>query len=179
MLVFNALSSLLEWVGVLRVCGNCQYRMCGEGVNRTCSVVGGGYTRHLDTPHARPLFFQDRLHVSISHLRGSAWIGPGMDADVAVEVAEGRGVSSWCYGVWWSIGTEVIISSGEDQISMEAPHDIVQKKVTMHFKFERMEKNVVYLRKWYDTMDWRVAVNQCLLKLNKVSSLNKNVMFWT
>ena len=116
-------------------------------------------------------FFQDRLHVSISHLRGSAWIGPGMDADVAVEVAEGRGVSSWCYGVWWSIGTEVIISSDEDQISMEAPHDIVQKEVTMHFKFERMEKNVVYLRKWYDTMDWRVTVNQCLLKLNKVQGI--------
>ena len=77
-----------------------------------------------------------------------------MDAEVAVEVAEGRGVSSWCYGVWWSIGTEFIISFNENQISMEAPHDIVQKEVNMHFKFERMEKNVVYLRKWYDTMDW-------------------------
>ena len=61
MLVFNALSSLLEWVGVLRVCGNCQYRMCGEGVNRTCSVVGGGYTHHLDTPHARPLIFSGSI----------------------------------------------------------------------------------------------------------------------
>ena len=39
------------------------------------------------------------------------------------------------------------LSCDEDQISMEAPHDIVQKEVTMHFKFERMEKNVVYLRK--------------------------------
>jgi hypothetical protein len=38
-----------------------------------------------------------------------------MDVDVALEVAERRGVSLWCYGVWRLIGTEFILSSDEEQ----------------------------------------------------------------